>query len=95
MKYITRGDTVGQKSGIDTLIDVLRQSGMPVDVGGFSGSAEDVDPVASSSDGAGGKGSSSVPPKVNIEVPFSDKIASWGKRALIIALIVALIVAAV
>ncbi|MEG0477054.1 MAG: Tat pathway signal sequence [Raoultibacter sp.] len=95
MKYITRGDTVGQKSGIDTLIDVLRQSGMPVDVGGFSSSAEDVDPVASSSDGAGGKGSSSVPPKANIEVPFSDKIASWGKRALIIALIVALIVAAV
>ncbi|MEG0072100.1 MAG: Tat pathway signal sequence [Raoultibacter sp.] len=85
---------MGQKSGVDTLIDVLRQSGVPFERGGSSGGSDnvvDADPVSSSGSGGGASG---VPPKINIDIPFSDKIAAWGKRAIIIAIVIAVIVAA-
>ncbi|MEG1751277.1 MAG: Tat pathway signal sequence [Raoultibacter sp.] len=86
---------MGQKSGVDTLIDVLRQSGVPFERGGSSGGSDnvvDADPVSSSGSGGGASG---VPPKINIDIPFSDKIAAWGKRAIIVAIVIAVIVAAV
>ncbi len=78
-----------QTSGIDALIEALRQSGINVD-GRFDADAE------APSDGAGragrGGGGGSQPPHVHVEVPFADRMAAWGKKALIIAAIVIVLV---
>ena len=58
-----------QTSGIDALLEALRQSGVNVD-GRFDADAE------APSDGAGragrGGGGGSQPPHVHVEVPFAD-----------------------
>ena len=41
---------------------------------------------------AGGGGGGAQPPHVNVEIPFADRMASWGKRALIVAAIVIILV---
>ena len=78
-----------QTSGIDELLEALRQSGVNVD-GRFDADAE------APSDGAGragrGGGGGSQPPHVHVEVPFADRMAAWGKKALIIAAIVIVLV---
>lgn len=78
-----------QTSGIDALLEALRQSGVNVD-GRFDADAE------APSDGAGragrGGGGGSQPPHVHVEVPFADRMAAWGKKALIIAVIVIVLV---
>ena len=78
-----------QTSGIDALLEALRQSGINVD-GRFDADAE------APSDGAGragrGGGGGSQPPHVHVEVPFADRMAAWGKKALIIAAIVIVLV---
>jgi hypothetical protein len=80
---------VKQTSGIDALLEALRQSGVNVD-GRFDADAE------APSDGAGragrGGGGGSQPPHVHVEVPFADRMAAWGKKALIIAAIVIVLV---
>lgn len=78
-----------QTFGIDALLEALRQSGVNVD-GRFDADAE------APSDGAGrtgrGGGGGSQPPHVHVEVPFADRMAAWGKKALIIAAIVIVLV---
>ena len=76
-----------QTSGFDALIEALKQSGVNVD-GRFDADHE------APSDGAGrsGNGGGSQPPHVNVEIPFADRMASWGKRALIVAAIVIILV---
>ena len=78
-----------QTFGIDALLEALRQSGINVD-GRFDADAE------APSDGAGragrGGGGGSQPPHVHVEVPFADRMAAWGKKALIIAVIVIVLV---
>ena len=78
-----------QTSGIDALLEALRQSGVNVD-GRFDTDAE------APSDGAAragrGGGGGSQPPHVHVEVPFADRMAAWGKKALIIAAIVIVLV---
>ena len=78
-----------QTSGIDALLEALRQSGVNVD-GRFDADAE------APSDGAAragrGGGGGSQPPHVRVEVPFADRMAAWGKKALIIAAIVIVLV---
>ena len=78
-----------QTSGIDALLEALRQSGINVD-GRFDADAE------APSDGAGragrGGGGGSQPPHVHVEVQFADRMAAWGKKALIIAAIVIVLV---
>ena len=78
-----------QTSGIDALLEALRQSGINVD-GRFDADAE------APSDGAGragrGGGGGSQPPHVHVEVPFADRMAAWGTKALIIAAIVIVLV---
>jgi len=80
---------VKQTSGIDALLEALRQSGVNVD-GRFDADAE------APSDGAAragrGGGGGSQPPHVHVEVPFADRMAAWGKKALIIAAIVIVLV---
>nr|WP_264465253.1 Tat pathway signal sequence [Gordonibacter urolithinfaciens] len=71
------------------MLEALRQSGINVD-GRFDADAE------APSDGAGragrGGGGGSQPPHVHVEVPFADRMAAWGKKALIIAAIVIVLV---
>nr|WP_305145895.1 Tat pathway signal sequence [Gordonibacter pamelaeae] len=71
------------------MLEALRQSGVNVD-GRFDADAE------APSDGAGrtgrGGGGGSQPPHVHVEVPFADRMAAWGKKALIIAAIVIVLV---
>ncbi|HIW77137.1 MULTISPECIES: Tat pathway signal sequence [Gordonibacter] len=74
-----------QTSGFEALLEALKQSGVNVD-GRF-----DADP-ADASTGAGGEGGDGRPPHVHVEVPFADRMAAWGKKALIIAAIVIVIV---
>lgn len=78
----TERDAVKKTSGFEALIDALKQSGVDVE-GGFGKDG-------GSSNGAGGGGSR--PPHVNIEMPFSDRLSSWGKKALIIAAIIIVLI---
>lgn len=67
---------MAEKSGFDSLLEALRQSGAGVEQGG---------PGAPAGGGAGG---GQQPPRAMPEIAFADKMASWGKRALIILAIV-------
>lgn len=78
-----------QTSGIDALLEALRQSGVNVD-GRF-----DADPQPSSGgagQGAGGRGGGSQSSYPHVEIPFADRMASWGKKALIAAAILIVLV---
>lgn len=76
---------VKQTSGFDSLLEALRQSGVNVD-GAFGGSGN-----ASSAGGRDGGGKS---PHFNVEGSFADKMATWGKKALVIAAIVIVLIGA-
>lgn len=78
-----------QTSGFDALLEALRQSGVNVD-GGFGGAGGQ---GGAGSAGQGGQGGAGKPPHANVEIPFADRMAVWGKRALIIAAVVVVIVA--
>ncbi|OUO86655.1 Tat pathway signal sequence [Gordonibacter sp. An230] len=76
-----------QTSGLDALLEALKQSGMNFE-GGFGGQGE-----AGGRGGSGGHGGGgSRPPHVNVEIPFADRMASWGRKALIVAAIVIVII---
>ena len=69
---------VKQTSGIDALLEALRQSGMNVDSAGFGGKGgSDADPAsadakdASSARGGAGGGRAATP---HIEIPFADRM---------------------
>ena len=85
-----------QSSGLEALLEALKQSGMNVDGAGspFGGGAGrgrvDVDAEDVSDGGSGGSGGGQRPP--HIDISFGDKMASWGKKALIIAAIIIVIV---
>ena len=79
-----------QTSGIDALLEALRQSG--VDVGGGGNPFSGKGPEDGDSGDGGATGGGTRPPRV--EVSFTDKMATWGKKAIIIAIIVILIIAA-
>ena len=72
-----------QTSGFDALIEALKQSGVNVD-GRFDA---DHEAPSGGAGRAGGGGGGAQPPHVNVEIPFADRMASWGKRALIVAAI--------
>lgn len=76
---------VKQTSGFDSLLEALRQSGVNVD-GAFGGSGN-----ASSAGGRDGGGKS---PHFNVEGTFADRMATWGKKALVIAAIVIVLIGA-
>ena len=92
-------------SGYNALIDALRKSGMDVDDKfgkggsqntGSSAGGGGADKGSSSGGGGGGKGDSgggrgSDTPYVDIQ-PFEENLGAWGKKALIIAAIVIVIV---
>ncbi len=81
-----------QTSGLDALLEALKQSGVNIDGGfGAAGGGSTVNANAEDAGGAGGSGGSK-PPHVNVEVPFADRMASWGKKALIAAAIVIVLV---
>ncbi|MEG0302805.1 MAG: Tat pathway signal sequence [Gordonibacter sp.] len=73
-----------QTSGFDALLEALKQSGVNMD-GRFDAEAE------APAGGSGGNGGGSRPPHVQVELPFAERMASWGKKALIIAAIVIVI----
>lgn len=86
---------MANKSGLEQLLDALRESG-----GGVPGedkSPVDVDAESSSREGSGGSGRAGggSGQRPEVVIPFADKIAQWGKRALIIGAIVLLVVIAV
>lgn len=72
-----------QTSGFDALIDALKQSGVNMD-GRF-----DADPGSSAGGSAGG---GAQPPHVDVQMEFGDRLAAWGKKALIILAIVIVLV---
>lgn len=91
---------VKQTSGFEALLDALKQSGVNVD-GAFGGGAQkpfDVDAegasgaTGSTNTAGGGGGSGKRPPHMNVEMPFAERMAAWGKKALIIAAIVIIII---
>ncbi len=69
---------MSNRSSLDSLLDALRRSGM--DISGLGGPPRD--------QGESSPGGSTIPPTVNRASQLSEKMAAWGKRALIIALIV-------
>ncbi|MEG0016706.1 MAG: Tat pathway signal sequence [Gordonibacter sp.] len=74
-----------QTSGFDALLEALKQSGVNMD-GRFDAEAE------APAGGSGGSGGGSRPPHVQVELPFAERMASWGKKALIIAAIAIVII---
>ena len=77
-----------QTSGFDALIEALKQSGVNVD-GRFDA---DHEAPSGGAGPAGGGGGGAQPPHVNVESPCADRVAAWGKRALIVAAIVIILV---
>lgn len=87
-----------QNSGFENLIEALKQSGINMD-GRFDADvpfseAQTPEPDTGSSraGGAGGSGGNK-PPHPHVEIPFADKMANWGTRAIIVAAIVLIVVA--
>lgn len=95
-----------QTSGIEALLEALKQSGMNIDGAGFGGGkggpggedpfsvdAEDVSSgtrsAGRSGGAAGGSGGSAMP---HIEIPFAERMKTWGKRALIATVVVVVVV---
>lgn len=77
-----------QTSGFDALLEALKQSGVNVD-GRFDA---DTEAPGDTGRGASGNGGGGQPPHVSVELPFADRMASWGKKALIVAAIVILLI---
>ena len=93
---------VKQTSGIEALLEALKQSGMNVDGAGFGAGKGGPDGEGPASTGAGGRGASAAgsgrgnggrPVTPHIEIPFADRMKTWGRRAVIVAAIVIVIVA--
>ncbi len=84
-------DAVKQTSGFDALLEALRQSGMNVD-GNFNGGNGDDSRDENASSGGKDAGKRGVTPPINVEIPFADQMAAWGKKALIVAAIVIVLI---
>lgn len=74
-------------SGIDSLIDALRQSGVNFERGSNPFGAEETGYSASS--GGSSDGDSKTP---TVDFSFAERMAAWGKKALIILAIVLIVV---
>lgn len=79
-----------QTSGLDDLLEALRRSG--VDVSGIGNPGSSPRSGSESDRSSGGFGRSGRPPRAKSATPFSEKMASWGKKALVIAIVVILLV---
>lgn len=79
---------VKKSSGIDSLIDALRQSGVDFERGEKPFGAEETG-YSSSSGGGSGDGGSKTP---TVDFSFADKMATWGRKALIILAIAIVVV---
>lgn len=82
-------------SGVESLLEALRQSGVPINESSpFGGGPEGGSSNGSGAGGGKGGGDGKSPWEgLADQIPFADKMASWGKRALIIMAIVIVIVA--
>lgn len=86
-----------QTSGIDALLEALKQSGMNVG-GDFGGKRSDNDSASGAESGGatggrgGASGSGGDTPPLHVEIPFADRMADWGKKALIIGAIVIVLI---
>ncbi len=82
---------MAQKSGIDALLEALRQSGVDMggDVfgGGNASSSENRSRRASTASNSG------TPPVVNLEANFIEAMQGWGKRGVILSVILIVIIA--
>ncbi len=85
-----------QTSGLDALLEALKQSGVNVDAGFGGGrtgnSPSDADAGADGFSAGGNGGGGSEIPHVHMEMPFAERMASWGKKALIIAAILIILI---
>lgn len=84
-----------KSSGIDSLLDALRQSGVDFERGENPFGAEETGYGEASSGGSDGKRpgrSGGGRNGVEVDFNFAEKMASWGKRALLILAIVIVIV---
>lgn len=95
-----------QTSGIEALLEALKQSGVNIDGAGFGGGkggpggegpfSVDAEDVSSGTRGAGrsggGAGGNGGSAMPHIEIPFAERMKAWGKRALIVTAIVVIIV---
>ncbi|MCL1797988.1 MAG: YcfL family protein [Eggerthellaceae bacterium] len=83
---------MAEKTGLEALLEALKQSGADYDKGADSASdAKDGKDEKSTSSKGGG---TDEPVRPEVVIPFGDKMAQWGKRALIIAALVFLLVIA-
>ena len=80
-------------SGFESLLDALKQSGMNVDEIGGARREEPVDATADSGSGesSGGGGRGRIP-HVEFSGSLGDRMASWSKRTLAIAIILAVVI---
>lgn len=78
-----------QTSGFDALLEALRQSGMNVD-GAFGGDSQG--PTGGAGSGGSGNAGGGGTPHADVQMPFGERMAAWGKKALIIAAIVIVII---
>lgn len=79
-----------QTSGIDALLEALKQSGMNVEGSFGGGSKGSSDAAGAGAGGTGGSGGGT--PHVDVQVPFGERMAAWGKKALIIAAIIIILI---
>jgi len=80
-----------EKSGLEALLEALQASGAePGSSGGSSGESKS----SSDKDSDGDSGKSTQAQRPVVVIPFADRIAEWGKRALITAGIVLIVVIA-
>lgn len=88
-----RGPALAKKnSGIDSLLDALRQSGVDFERGNNPFGAEETGYDSTSSGGGGKRSGGADQPPIGVDFSFAEKMASWGKRALIILAIVIVII---
>lgn len=80
-----------QNSGIDSLLDALKQSGVDFERGDNPFGAKETG-YDSDEGSAGSAGGGARRPPVGREFNFSEQMASWGKRALIILAIVLILI---
>ena len=94
-----------QTSGLEALLEALKQSGMNIDGAGFGGKggSSPIDAEAQgasssragagrASSGHGGKGGGEGHGAPHLEIPFADRMKTWGKRAIIVAAVVVILV---
>lgn len=82
-----------QSSGLDALLEALKQSGMNTDsFGSPFGGGSDADDSAKAADAGSSRGSDG-PKAPHVEMPhIIENMKSWSKKAIIVAIIVLIVV---